>query len=269
MTRISKRQLETLDRKLSDRDKAILRSLQSCKYLTTIQIKRLHFTDNATPKAAHLAANRGLSKLQDYGLISALNRRIGGAQYGSSSYIWLLSEVGDRLLNLNRTEHAPRKRFFEPSSAFLLHTLAVSEIYLQTIEICERHDLKLVKTELEPNCWRNYTGEDGKPTTLRPDMFAVTSNEEYENNWFIEMDLDTESPCVVLEKCQRYVYYYKTGTEQKKTGVFPLVVWVVPSVARKESLQRNIARSRELKIKNAFLVITPDELEGLIQKGGP
>ena len=125
----------------------------------------------------------------------------------------------------------------------------------------------LDKNTFEPDCWRNHQ-EHGRSAVLKPDLFAVTASGEYEDAWFIEMDLNTEAPCAVLEKCRRYVRYYKSGIEQKQSGVFPLVVWIVPSGARKKSLQQNIDECRELACKGLFLVITPDELEGLIQKGG-
>ena len=269
MKRISARQLERLDHQLADRDKAIFASLQKCRYLTTGQIRRLHFNDHASKNAALRAANRMLSKLQEFGLIVALSRRVGGRPGGSGAYVWSLTEAGARLLHLNDIGGQPRKRFFEPSPAFVEHTLAVSEAYLQISEICAAHKPELVAADLEPACWRGYVDEDGKSTTLKPDLYAVTADGEYEDCWFVEIDLATESPCVVLEKCKRYAYYYKTGAEQKKNGVFPLVVWIVPGAARKESLRRNISECRELSAKNIFLVITSDELEGLIKKGGP
>ena len=60
----------------------------------------------------------------------------------------------------------------------------------------------------------------------------------------------------------------RTSTEQKKSGVFPLVVWIVPDASRKESLKRNISESQGLKLKEVFLVITSEELENFILNGG-
>jgi len=150
MTRLSKRQLQTLDSQLADRDRAVLASLHNCRYLTTAQLRRLHYTDSVTTRAGLRAANRGLAKLHEHDLTVHLKRRIGGVRAGSGSLIWLLTENGNRLLHLAATNNTLRKRFFEPSPAFLEHTLAVSEIYLQVIEISKKHGLKLNRCELEP-----------------------------------------------------------------------------------------------------------------------
>ena len=266
---IAKRRLEELDRILSERDKAILSSLENCRYLITRQIGRLHFTDSANPTAALKAANRAMIKLRDFGMAEALERRIGGARSGSGSYAWTLTESGVFLLHLNDSGYTPRKRAFEPSLHFLKHTLEVSETYVQLTEICKQHDLALVKTDMEPNCWRGYHGNDGKPATMKPDLFAVTANGNYEYSWFFEVDMNTVSPSVVLEKCRRYAVYCKSGIEQKQHGVFPLVVWLAYSENRKNKLKQYIAECSEMpeKIKSIFTVIMPSEFETLILGG--
>jgi len=267
--RISRKRLEELDRQLADKDKCVLRSLQMGRYMVTSQLKRLHYTDHASDLAALRATNRGLLKLQDYGLIASLERRIGGVRAGSGAYVWLLTEAGDRLLHMSGNNNKPRKRFFEPSPAFLEHTLAVSESYVQIIEACRKHDMELDKAELEPNCWRTYTDEYGRTAYLKPDLFSVILDGEYEDRFFIEIDLDTEAPSVVMEKCKRYAHYYKTGVEQKQYDVFPLVVWIVPRQSRLESLRRYIADSRDLtpQEKSIFVVITAAEFETLLCGG--
>ena len=57
---------------------------------------------------------------------------------------------------------------------------------------------------------------------------------QYEDRWFIEVDLDTESPNKIIDKCERYHKYYRSGLEQQESGVFPLTVWIVPSAERKK-----------------------------------
>jgi hypothetical protein len=103
-------------------------------------------------------------------------------------------------------------------------------------------------------------------TALRPDMYAATICGEYEDRWFIELDLHTESPSKVIEKCRRYHDYYRSGLEQKLHNVFPLVVWIVPDAARKESVTKHIREAFQKQPK-IFIVITPEELETLIRQG--
>ena len=92
-------------------------------------------------------------------------------------------------------------------------------------------------------------------------------SEEYEDRYFIEVDLDTESPAKIIEKCQKYHAYYRSGLEQEESGMFPLTVWIVPSVARKEKLIRQLKGVFDKQAK-LFAVITGDELEHLILEGG-
>ena len=260
--------MEELDSILSEQDKAILRSLLQCRYLMTGQIQRLHFTDSVNPSAGLRAANAATAKLKGYGLIEPLKRRIGGVRAGSHSYVWMLTESGFKLLNLINADAIKRRRSFEPSVSFLNHTLGVSEIFVQLKEICEGYQLELIQLELEPTCWRNYA-ENGKLMSLKPDLFAVTQNDRFEDIYFIEVDCGTESLNKILEKCRRYVRYRNTGIEQKKNEVFPLVVWLVESKNRKNALRRHIADCREIPepSKNIFIVILQNELETLIYGG--
>jgi hypothetical protein len=266
---LPKRRLKELKDILSQRDKAVLYSVQKCRYLTTDQIMRLHFTDYAKQSVALRSTQYALVKLRDYRLIKSLERRIGGVRAGSNSYAWALSETGAKFMSItgDNADDTPRKRSFEPSPTFLRHTLAVSEIYVQLTEICRRHGLELVRAALEPECWRDYAGENGKPVTLKPDMFAVTSDGVYEYLFFIEVDMDTEAPSVVLTKCSRYTLYCKRVMEQRPQDMFPLVVWIVPSAARRDNLKQRIYECQKLPYKNLFVLITPEEFKTLIVNG--
>ena len=60
-----------------------------------------------------------------------------------------------------------RGRYLEPSSAFIRHTIAVSECYVQIMEICRMSpSLRIGKLHVEPECWRSYQ-KDGKTVSLR------------------------------------------------------------------------------------------------------
>jgi len=266
---ISKQRGLELQQLLGERDKAILASLRQCRYLLTSHVRRLHFIESANPAAGTRATNRTMQKLRHYGLVDFLQQRIGGIRAGSLSYVWALTEQGDKFLSYESGEHYPRKRSYEPSLYFLKHTLAVAETYIQLGEICKQHQLALAKAELEPECWRKYEGEYGKPATLKPDLFAVVNCAKYVDNYFFEVDLNTESPKKVLGKCQKYAQYCLSGVEQKEKSLFPLVVWITPSATRMEAIQRYIADSCDLaeNVKRIFLVIIPDNLEPLLLNG--
>lgn len=264
--RVGRNQLEKYNEELSTRDREILASLKKCKFLLTGQIQRLHIINASTQKAARRAAARELRKLKDYGLVNTLERRIGGTRAGSGSLIWHLTEAGERFLAMENSEQYTRRRYLEPSRMFLRHSLAVSECYVQFVEICRRTPgLTLLAADWEPDCWRPYT-QHGKIVSLKPDLFVATKSDGYEDRWFIEIDLSTESPSTIIGKCDRYRDYYRSGLEQKQFGVFPVVVWLVLDTGRKDRLRTAIQEAYP-KGGKLFIVITADEFERLIRQG--
>ncbi len=264
--RVSHKRLVELDLSLGERDKNVLLAIQRYRYLMTGQVQRLIFTDAVSPSAALRASSRCLKKLRELGLINVLSRRIGGVRAGSGSLVWYIAHAGERLLRLHKYKATPVRRFFEPSPYFLAHTLAVSEISIRLIELCQKYGFTLNALQLEPECWRLYS-RHGAQLSLKPDLYAVTISGKYEDRWFFEVDLDTESPAKVIEKCRKYHQYYHTGLEQKASGIFPLTIWIVPDQRRKEHLIAHICTAFE-KQPRLFAVITGDELTGLIREGG-
>jgi hypothetical protein len=280
--RIGRHKLQGLLERTSERDRAILQALHDYRYLLTGQVQRLYFRQVISKLAATRATNRCLLRLEEWGLLITLKRRIGGVRAGSSSYVWTLTPTGYRLLGLlndlsvnaggNDTTRPARKRTYEPSPAFLQHTLAVAEVAVRLTELAVSRKVGLLERQTEPDCWRNYTNAGGTASTLRPDLFAVTSpitggaSGTYEDYWFIEVDLATESPAVVVRKCQQYLSYLRSGEEQQRYGVFPLVVWIVPDGRRKATLLAHITEGLP-DDRGLFIVITLGELNNLLING--
>ena len=265
--RFSRQQLEETAARLSDRDRQMLAAIQRYRYLLTGQIQRLYFTGAATPSAAHRAATRSLKRLRELGLVNHLVRRIGGVRAGSAGLVWHITHAGERLIYLESHTLTPTKRFFEPSPHFLAHSLAVAEVAVSLTGLCREHRaMKLTALQPEPECWRTYS-EYGSVLALKPDLFAITVSGQYEDRWFIEVDLATESPTKIISKCEKYHKYYRSGLEQQETEVFPLTIWIVPTVERKEKLIAHIKDAFDKQPK-LFAVITKSELEDLILNGG-
>lgn len=262
------RQLQILEHQLTDRDKEILRLLRDTKSMFTYHIRRLCFSDSVNEQAAARAANRNLKKLKDYGLIDALvNRRIGGVRAGSASYIWYLTEQGNRLLDLDNKyddEKKPKRtRFSEPADSTLGHRMAIVECFVQLVEITRRkRNFKLNEVFFEPANWQYFTFKD-KPEILKPDLTISLSHHGYEYRFFIEMDLSTESIDTVIRKCIRYHKYMKSNIEQDRHGVFPYVLWIVRDENRQKKLENAITTHLK-KHPNIFIVIPAVELESII-----
>jgi hypothetical protein len=260
--------ISSLQNKLSERDVSVLESLHTYRLLTTSLVQRLHFVvGHASPAAMFKATIRVLSRLEAHGLVVRLDRRIGGVRAGSSGITWQLGATGERLLRRVHGEKR-RRRYVEPSPAFTIHTLAAAELAVQLHELHRQGTVELVTLEAEPSCWRSFTGPHGTLEWLKPDLYAITASGEYEDHWFIEADLATEHPPVVLRKAKVYQRYAATGAHQTRHGLFPAVVWVVPDTARQAAIQA--ALSADARIQSAlFRVITTIEFTGLITAGGP
>ena len=256
-TNSSPRRLELLSEQLTARDLAILRDIEARRYVTSGQIRRLWFGGAGKPGTVQRNTNRALGRLQGHGLLTPLKRSIGGARGGSRENIWALAPAGFKLLH--KGEDMPRKHKFEPSQRFAEHTLAISELDVRLRKIA---GVAVTQSEFEPTSWRSYNGR-----TLKPDYFAVTNVGEYEDFWFFELDLATEMPSQVQSKLQEYQDYFRSGEEQRKTGIFPRVVWVAPDKKRQDDLRRYIREGKSIQLKDLFVVITLDELEHLIREG--
>ena len=263
--RFSRAQLVEIESQLSARDHAVLMAIRKYRFLTSDQIGRLYMTECSTKTSRTRNQNLLLQRLAGHGLIRPLKRRVGGHGGGSTVKVWHLTEAGYRLLILNDPVEHPRKRMVEPSAARLAHTLAIAECAVQLTCLCrDSEDLTFEMVDAEPTCWRRY--KDGERVFyLKPDLFAVTDYDGYEDRWFIEMDLGSESLSQVLEKCNMYLRYYYTGLEQRATEMFPLVVWIVKDADRKNSIKQYIRDNLKDQPK-MFLVITPDELEKMIRQ---
>lgn len=236
----------------------LLRLLAAHRFATTTQLARLTADAYASLRSGLRQSLRHLNKLRAHDLVTRLERRVGGWQAGSSVTVWALTTRGHRALTGSRT----RRRPHELSTGFLAHRLVVTEtstIITETVRTMEGGDLQL---DTEPDCWRTYLGAGGERLTLRPDLAATITSPDY----YLEVDRDTENPARIIIACHRYTAYRDTGADQQRTGVFPLVVWVVPHTRRRRRLQEAIARDAALNPR-LFRVITPDQLPALIHDG--
>jgi hypothetical protein len=256
----------TLLQRLSERDVTILESLRTYRLLTTILIRRLHFAEgHATIPAASGATMRVLTRLEALRLVVRLERRIGGVRAGSSGIVWQLGGTGERLL---RARHGDphRRRYQPPSPMFTAHTLAVAELAVQLRELDRQRSLELVKLDAESTCWRSFIGAHGTREWLKPDLHVIAASGDYEDHWFLEADLASEHPPVVVRKAKVYQRYAATGAHQTRHGLFPVVAWVVPDPARQRALQAALSADRTIQ-RALFHVVTADRFADMIRNG--
>ncbi|MBK3640454.1 replication-relaxation family protein [Streptomyces sp. MBT33] len=266
---------------LSERDLSILESLRTHRALTTALIRRLHFPiggepreagsgkSHATEMAAAVATIRVLTRLEARRLITRLHRRIGGVRAGSTGIVWQLGASGERLLRARHGDPA-RRRYSEPSSGFIAHTLAAADLAIRLYELARQGTIELLRLEAEPECWRTFLSAHGARQWLKPDLFAITADGEFEHHWLIEADNATEHMPVIVRKALQYQRYANTGIHQQEHGLFPAVVWVVPDNKRQAAIRS--ALEREQKLRNlvqagVFHVVTTEEFPAYIAGG--
>ena len=256
--RISQHQLHIVRDALSERDRAVLKSMDQHPYLTSVQLQRLHFRDHATCSSAGRICRRTLQRLAEQRVIEHLDRRIGGVRAGSASYVWRVGPTGDRLIR-EASAAGGRARRKEPSLRHLEHCLAVAETHIRLLEATSSHRLEVLQVQTEPRCWRSYVLAGVARAVLKPDLYTVTANGDFEDHWFIEVDRGTESLPTLLRKCAQYEQYRATGKEQQVSGVFPLVLWLLPDERRVAQLHQAIKRTPALD-ERLYRLTTPGGL---------
>ncbi|MCO5216674.1 MAG: replication-relaxation family protein [Thermomicrobiales bacterium] len=253
---IGRNELRQISAQLSQRDRNILWFIRRHQYANTIQIRRQFFFGHASIPAAARACARVLNRLYGQRILTRLERRVGGVKHGSSSYVWCIDVVGDRL---TRRPSDPRWRPHEPSIMFLDHTLAITEAHVQLQEATAAGHLQVTKVEVETEAWKQFVTPSGAKSILKPDLKITISGEGYDDHWYLEIDRGTESLPTLIRKCHAYEQYRRTGRAQSEYGVFPRVLWVLPDTRRVERLRAAINKDAELP--NAmFTCITNDSL---------
>jgi Replication-relaxation len=252
--RLGRLGLIRLQEQLSERDLQIIHSVASHRFLTTQQIERLHFHDHASSETGARVCRHVLNRLTKEKTLRRLTRRVGGLRAGSAAYIYTLAPVGRRLVG-----ETTARQVREPSLNFLEHSLAIADVHLALREAARAERFELLTVEIEPACWRRYIGIGGSRQILRPDMFVVSAHGEYEYCWFLEIDRGTEYKPTLVRKCRQYETYRRSGKEQQRLGVFPLVVWVTPDEARAREVEKAIRSARNLT-QELFRVTTSSDL---------
>jgi hypothetical protein len=259
--RLSRRGLLRLRDRLSDRDREVIHSVASHRFLTGKQLARFHFDGHSSESTGERVCREVLARLTRYGVLRRLDRRVGGVRAGSASYVYTLGPAGRRLVRATVA-----RRVAEPSANFLEHTLAIAEAHLSLRGAASRGSFELVRVEIEPACWRSYLSSVGGRERVRPDLYVISARGDLEYCWFLEIDLGSEHMPTLIRKCRQYENYWRSGLEQERSGTFPLVVWVGPNAKRARELEAAISASRSLQQK-LFRAVAKADLVDLFAGG--
>lgn len=209
---------------------------------------------------------RTLQRLHERHVLFRLERVVGGRRAGSAGFVYGVGIAGQRLLASDGD--GPARRPWTPRPSWLRHALAVSHLYVLLRGLEADKALQLVRFEAEPMCWRSFSGPHGGVSTLKPDVFVRCDVGDFTDRYFIEVDCGTESPATLARKLDVYRHYWHTGREQQQGGVFPQVVWLVPTEARLDVMRRTVER-QPADAQSLHRVAAYDDVQTLLTEEPP
>lgn len=234
-TYVTEARVAELAARLSPTEQAVLETLQRVRVASGAQLTRLHFPPNGTEETAARRSRRTLTRLVELRILARLERQVGGARAGSAGFIYGLDVAGQKLAAACGPAGGSRVRKpWTPGASFLAHALEVTELYVRLREAEQAGQLELTSFDAEPDCWRTFVGIGGGRVTLKPDAFIRIAVNEYEHLSFVEVDRATHSAPALGRKLTVYRRYWATGREEERFGIFPRVVVLVPSKARRD-----------------------------------
>lgn len=235
-TRITEASVAALASEMTPREQDVVSALDKVRLASIKQLERLHFTADS-PQANARQARQTLARLTRKRVVTRLERRVGGVRAGSTGTLYALDVAGQRLASAAGPAGGIRiRKPWTPGLPFLSHHLSVTELYVRLVEATRSGSTDLLAFDAEPLCWRTFTGIGGARQVLKPDAFVRLGVGEFEDSYFVEVDRATQSGPAIARKLTVYRRFFQTGREQERFGVFPKVLFLVPSEARKSAL---------------------------------
>lgn len=196
--------------RLSPKDQSIIRLVNRYRQVTSGQLLRLYFNDNS-PKSRRVRMCRTMKRLTKWGEVQRLTRPIGGFQGGSGGFVYVPA--------------GSRTRIPDP------HTLDITEIYCQLVQVEYKLETKLLAFDPEP-----YSYVELGHLELKPDAYVETRNPKGQLRCWLEVDLGTEYRAQLNAKMRRYVNGYRKWSDK----TYPLILFVVPDQDRLRFIERII-----------------------------
>lgn len=241
------------------RDRQVVEAVARLTLVSSGQLTDLFFSDITHPGTRTRRANRVLGRLVEQRVLDRLERRRGGVGGGSSAAVFALGPAGQRLVAYWAGEGLPRSRgAHEPGTAWTAHTLAVSDLYVQLTAAERARQVELLAFDAEPACWRTYTRLGGAAGVLKPDAYLRLGVGEFEDSFFVEVDMGSERRGQLTRQHHAYGEYFRSGVEQATTGVFPGVLWIVPDTQR-AALLVDIQRALPATTRRLLTVATSEQ----------
>jgi hypothetical protein len=230
--RVRMAHVEWVADRLSDRDFDIITTVNQLRLATAVQLERLHFAELSEASRAR-NRRRVLSRLADWRVLAALERRIGGVRAGSSGLVFALDSAGQGVLRLTANgSDRPVRRPYTPSLPLLRHTLAISELYVSLVELGRSQGFEVTEFETEPACWWS----NGLGGWLKPDTYIRLSTADNSYTWWLEQDMGTEHLPTIRRKLFNYLDFVERG-QLGPGDVVPRVLVSTTKPERRDAIQ--------------------------------
>jgi hypothetical protein len=266
MTRISSSRLVDLANELSGREREITQTVERLRLLSGKQLERLYFAETTNPSSQARLTRRTLARLVERRLLDRLERRIGGVRAGAAGHVYFATPGAQRLVSYWQGKGTRRVRSrYEPTKAFVRHTLAIAESYVRLVEADRAGTLELLAFQSEPDVWRSFVGPGGARLFLKPDALVrvgVSSTEE--ERAFLEIDCGTEGRAALTRKCRTYLMAWHAGIEP---DVFPRVLFVTTTEQRVRLLNE-VCASLPPEARKLFSITTPERALAVLTVNG-
>ncbi|MGH3937415.1 MAG: replication-relaxation family protein [Pseudonocardiaceae bacterium] len=238
--RLSQTQLSQLADQLSPRCTTALPHLHRAHLLTGAHLDQLLAQPDTSQHTTARDRRRIMTRLINLGLVTTLQRRIGGVRAGSAGHIYTLTHAGHRLHAILTGQPCPPRatNTATPGTLFLAHTLAISDIYVALTQAQHDHDFILATFITEPRCWC----PTGHGDYLKPDAYCVLATTTHQDCWWLEVDQATESLPRIHTKCQAYLYYLTHGG-LGPDQVPPRVLYTTPHTTRTNNINQVIRKA--------------------------
>ncbi|MGQ0434824.1 MAG: replication-relaxation family protein [Microthrixaceae bacterium] len=236
---VTTRAVTELRQRLSDDDWAIVSDVERMRLASALDLQALA---SLRGEVQVRQFRRRLQRLFELDILARLDRRVGGARSGSTGWVYALGLAGQRLVDPG--DGTSVRRPWTPRPSWLNHALASSHLYVVLRQADQAGDIRLLDYQSEPLCWRPIDAAEGQ-ATLKPDAFVRFEVGDFVASVFVEVDMATESPATLHTKCETYRGHWLTDAEQTDHGVYPEVLWLVPTAGRRRVLEKVIDRQPE------------------------
>jgi hypothetical protein len=229
--------VEWVAERLSERDWAVIETVNLLRLMRGDQVERLFFS-HLYGRSRVVSRGRMLKRLVAWRVLDVLPRRIGGSLRGSAGSIYALGSAGQRLLAQRQglAGQAVRVRHAGGTTdRTLKHTLMVSELYASLVELAPANNAKLVAFAAEPACW----WPDGFGSYVKPDAYLALDGVHGRDHWWVEADLATESLPTIRRKLLTHLSFLERG-QLGPGGVVPRVLVVTITPGRQAAIREVI-----------------------------